>query len=190
MSTNWNQQPDQNDPSQQAGYGSQPSADPYAQPSAGTYGAQPSADPYAQPSADPYAQPSTPNYGYDQGQYAQQQYDPYAQQNPYQQNPYGYQQNAYQPYGAVAVPGAPYGVDPRTGLPYSSKSKLAAGLLQIFVGGLGIGRFYTGHYGIAIAQIAVTLVTFGVGAIWPLIDGILMLTGEPKDSDGYPLRPN
>ena len=37
--------------------------------------------------------------------------------------------------------------------------------------------------------IVVTWVTFGIGALWPLIDGIMMLAGEPKDSEGYPLRP-
>jgi TM2 domain-containing membrane protein YozV len=83
---------------------------------------------------------------------------------------------------------APFGIEPTTGLPYSSRSKVAAGLLQIFLGGLGIGRFYTGHVGIAIAQIVVTLITCGLGAIWPLIDGIMMLVGNPKDADGRPMR--
>ncbi len=84
---------------------------------------------------------------------------------------------------------APYGVDPRSGLPYSSRSKLAAGLLQIFLGGLGIGRFYTGHVGMAVAQIVVTFVTCGLGAIWPLVDGIMLLVADDaKDADGKPLR--
>ncbi|SKF94440.1 Conserved membrane protein of uncharacterised function [Mycobacteroides abscessus subsp. abscessus] len=61
--------------------------------------------------------------------------------------------------------------------------------MQIFLGAFGVGRFYTGHYGIAVAQIIVTWVTLGFGAIWPLIDGIIMLAGDVKDSDGYPLRP-
>src|SRR5690242_11992699 len=43
----------------------------------------------------------------------------------------------------------------------SDKSKMAAGLLQIFLGPFGVGRFYTGHVAIAIAQIAVTWVTCG-----------------------------
>lgn len=81
-------------------------------------------------------------------------------------------------------PAAPYGVDPRSGRPYSSRSKLAAGLLQIFVGGVGAGRWYTGHYGIAVLQ----LLTCGGLGIWALIDGILMLTGNVADADGYPLR--
>jgi len=72
---------------------------------------------------------------------------------------------------------------------YSDKSKVAAGLLEIFLGGFGAGRFYTGHTGIAIAQIAVTWLTCGFGAIWPLIDGILMLMGNVTDSEGRPLKP-
>ena len=83
---------------------------------------------------------------------------------------------------------APYGIDPVTGLPFSDKSKIIAGVLQIFLGGLGIGRFYMGNIGMAIAQIAVTFLTLGLGAIWPLIDGILILVGNPKDAQGRPLR--
>ena len=60
-------------------------------------------------------------------------------------------------------PNAPYGVDPMTGMPFSDKSKMVAGLLQIFLGSFGAGRFYTGHMGLAIAQIAVTWLTCGVG---------------------------
>ena len=83
---------------------------------------------------------------------------------------------------------APYGNHPRTGLPYSDKQKVVAGMLQIFAGGFGVGRFYTGHIGLAIAQIAVTWLTCGLGIFWPLVDGIIMLTGEPTDAQGRPLR--
>lgn len=86
------------------------------------------------------------------------------------------------------VGGAPYGIDPVTGLPFSDKSKMLAGMLQIFLGGFAVGRFYTGHTGIAIAQIAVTWLTCGLGAIWPLVDGIMMLTGKVPDAQGRPLR--
>jgi TM2 domain-containing membrane protein YozV len=90
--------------------------------------------------------------------------------------------------GPMVAGGAPFGVDPITGMPYSDKSKMAAGLLQIFLGSFGVGRFYTGHTGIAIAQIAVTWLTCGLGGIWPLIDGIMMLTGKVPDAQGRPLR--
>ncbi|MDY7224860.1 TM2 domain-containing protein [Hyalangium rubrum] len=95
-----------------------------------------------------------------------------------------------QPLTASTFSGAaPYGIDPKTGLPFSHRSKIVAGVLQICLGGLGIGRFYTGHVGIAIAQIAVTFLTCGLGALWPLIDGIMILVGEsPKDAEGKPLR--
>ncbi len=83
---------------------------------------------------------------------------------------------------------APYGVDPLTNLPYSSKSKVTAGILGIFLGGLGVGRFYTGQVGIGVAQLLVTIFTFGFGAWWGIIDGIVMLAGNPRDSNGLPLR--
>lgn len=57
------------------------------------------------------------------------------------------------------------GLDP-FGQPYSDKSKVVAGVLQILLGGFGIGRFYLGYVGIGIAQIIVTVITFGIGSIW------------------------
>lgn len=70
-----------------------------------------------------------------------------------------------------------------------NKSKLAAGLLQIFLGGFGVGRFYLGYTGIGIAQLLLTFFTFGIGSIWGLIDGILILTGSvSEDADGFLLR--
>jgi len=92
------------------------------------------------------------------------------------------------PGGPGAPGGAPYGVDPVTGIPFSDKSKVVAGILQLLLGGFGAGRFYTGHTGIAIAQIAVTWFTCGLGVLWPFIDGIMMLTGKVTDSQGRPLR--
>jgi len=69
------------------------------------------------------------------------------------------------------------------------KSKLAAGLLGIFLGGFGIHRFYLGYVGIGIVQIIVTLITFGFGALWGFIEGILILAGGmDKDAQGRPLR--
>jgi len=85
------------------------------------------------------------------------------------------------------VPGAPYGIDPKSGLPFSDKSKIIAGLLQLLLP-LGIGRMYAGQTGLGVAQLLVTVFTCGVGAIWPFIDGIVMLVTDPRDGNGRPLR--
>jgi hypothetical protein len=104
---------------------------------------------------------------------------------------YGQQAPAppYDGYGAGPRPPgnmlAPFGVDPMTGLPFSDKSKVVAGLLQIFLGTFGVGRFYTGHVAIAVLQLLFGWLTCG---IWPLVDGILMLAGKVKDAEGRPLR--
>ncbi len=84
-------------------------------------------------------------------------------------------------------PAAPYGVHPVTGVPYSDKNQLVAGLLQILIP-LGIGRMYMGDTKTGISQLVVTLATCGIGAIWPFIDGILILVGDPVDQHGRPLR--
>ena len=69
-----------------------------------------------------------------------------------------------------------------------SKSKMTAGLLGIFLGGLGIHNFYLGYTGKAIAQIVLSL-CFGAGAVWGLIEGILILCGKiNKDAKGNPLK--
>ena len=131
-----------------------------------------------------------PEDGDDRSSYGQQQ--PYGQQPGYPpQQPYGQQPGYGQQYpyaGAYgASPAAPYGVHPTTGIPYSDKSKLVAGLLQLLLP-LGIGRLYTGYTGLGLAQLAVTILTCGLGAIWPFIDGIIMLATDSKDAQGYVLR--
>ncbi|MBS9532152.1 TM2 domain-containing protein [Mycobacterium sp. M1] len=101
--------------------------------------------------------------------------------------PGAYPQTGYHPqqgYPQYPTPGGGYGY----GGQLSDKSKIVAGLLQIFLGGFGVGRFYLGYTGIGIAQIAATWLTFGLGAIWPFIDGILMLVGKVPDAQGRPLR--
>lgn len=104
-------------------------------------------------------------------------------------SPPAYSQPAYGQGGfAPGIdPAAPYGVHPVTGVPYSDKSKLVAGLLQLLIP-LGIGRMYIGDTRTGVIQLVVTIVTCGLGALWPFIDGILMLVGDPVDSLGRPLR--
>ncbi len=75
------------------------------------------------------------------------------------------------------------------------KSKMAAGLLGIFLGALGIHRFYLGYVGIGVAQLVLCLlgiVTCGISSaaawLWGLIEGIMILTGSiNKDAEGKPL---
>lgn len=110
------------------------------------------------------------------------EYQPY---QPYQQQPPPHGQRPPTPYGYH--PAAPYGVDPYSGVAYSDKSKLVAGLLQILVP-LGIGRMYMGHTGLGVVQLLVTIFTCGVGSLWPFIDGIVILAGSPRDSHGRPMR--
>lgn len=95
------------------------------------------------------------------------------------------------PPGAYYDPLAPYGRHPVTGEPYSDKSKVIAGLLQLLglFGILGIGRFYLGYTALGVAQLLVGIFTCGVGAIiWGLIDAILLLTDKVRDPQGRPLR--
>ncbi len=73
-----------------------------------------------------------------------------------------------------------------------SKSKIAAGLLGIFLGSLGVHNFYLGYTGKAVAQLLITLLSCGflslVSGLWGLIEGILILTGSiDKDGNGNPL---
>ena len=66
---------------------------------------------------------------------------------------------------------------------YQQKVWLTTLLLCIFVGGLGVHRFYTGHTGIGIVQ----LLTLGGCGIWSLIDLIMIITDKFTDSNGMPL---
>ena len=113
----------------------------------------------------------TPEGNNQQAQY--QQANPNEQQN-YQQPQYQ-QQYQQQPAG-------------------SQKSKLAAGLLAIFLGSLGIHNFYLGFTKRGVLQLLISLLTFGIGApviaIWALIEGIFYLTsheGYTTDANGVPL---
>jgi TM2 domain-containing membrane protein YozV len=119
----------------------------------------PPSPPYGQPTPPPYGQPGQPGY-------------------------------PVPPPGAYGVSSTtPYGIHPVTGIPYSDKSKLIAGILQILLGGFGIGRFYIGDTKIGVWQIVVTILTCGIGAIWGLIDGIMILVNDnTTDAQGRPLR--
>ena len=77
-----------------------------------------------------------------------------------------------------------------TGQPFSDKSKIIAGLLQLLslVGIGGIGRFYIGDIGMGVAQLLVGWLTCGIGLIWSIVDAVLILTDKVLDPQGRPLR--
>ncbi len=129
-------------------------------------------------------------------------YDP--NQQPPAQQPGGYSYPTSGAPGYQPTSGAPatrpprvyqqpgYGQQPAQydaqGRPLSDKSKLTAGLLGIFLGVFGAGRFYTGHTGLAVGQLLVSLFTCGIGALWGFIDGIMLLVNGGTDSEGRVLR--
>ncbi len=101
--------------------------------------------------------------------------------------------------GTQAVPGA--AVCTQCGVvlgdtviaPENQKSKIAAGLLAIFLGGIGVHNFYLGYTGKAVAQLLIFLLTCSFGGIitgvWALIEAIMIFTGSiNKDGKGVPLK--
>ena len=168
---------------QQQPYGSDSVPQPAqpAQPAQPSYGQDAAQQPqgYGAPQPAAYAQPAAGSYGQQQPQYGQPA-------GAYAQPQYGQPQYTAAPYAA-----APVG--------QSSKSKLAAGLLGIFLGGLGVHNFYLGNTGKAVAQLLLTLVGWillGLGpiaaAIWGFVEGIIILCSKPgspwhKDANGYEL---
>lgn len=62
----------------------------------------------------------------------------------------------------------------------SDKDWLVTLLLSLFLGTLGIHRFYVGKIGTGILQ----LITLGGCGVWTLIDLIMIITGNFKDKDG------
>ena len=62
----------------------------------------------------------------------------------------------------------------------SDKDWLVTLLLCLFVGSIGVHRFYVGKIGTGILQ----LITFGGCGIWTIIDLIMIITGNFKDVDG------
>ena len=75
----------------------------------------------------------------------------------------------------------------------NQKSKLAAGLLGIFLGAFGVHNFYLGYNEKAVAQLLITILSCGilsvVSGIWGLIEGILILTDSiTVDAEGNKLR--
>lgn len=128
---------------------------------------QPAAQPY---NPNPYAsqQPAQPFYGqptYGQPTYGQPDYTQSAQP------PY-YQQQTQPRYEQPSYNQPPI---------YAQKSKIVAGLLGLFLGGLGVHNFYLGYTGKAVAQLLLTLIGWIIligpiiSGIWALIESVLIL---------------
>lgn len=66
----------------------------------------------------------------------------------------------------------------------SNKSGIACLLLLIFLGGLGIHRFYVGKVGTGI----LFLITCGGFGIWWLVDLIMLCMGSFTDAAGLPVK--
>jgi hypothetical protein len=67
---------------------------------------------------------------------------------------------------------------------FSDKDWTVALILSIFLGTLGIDRFYLGHTGLGILK----LITCGGCYIWWLYDLIMIATGKLGDVNGMPLK--
>lgn len=68
----------------------------------------------------------------------------------------------------------------------SDKNWLVTLLLCLFVGAIGVHRFYAGKIGTGILQ----LITLGGCGIWTIIDLIMIITGNFTDKDGNPITNN
>lgn len=169
------------DPRQEQPYGQAPQSQ-YGQ--GAQYGQAPQ---YEQPQ---YGQPQ---YGQSRPQYGQAQYGQPQPGYSQQYGQFGYDQQAYR-----QMPG--YQPQPQQPAYYPQpKSKLAAGLLGIFLGALGVHNFYLGYTGKAVAQLLLTLVgwvLFGLGPVvawvWGLIESILILCSTygsnwHRDAKGFEL---
>ena len=115
------------------------------------------------PEGQPQGQPSQ----YGQPQWGQQPPPYYVPPQKFPQQP---QWGMQQPYQQMGI----------------QKDWLTTLLLCIFLGILGVHRFYTGHIVVGLIQ----LFTFGGCGIWWLIDLVMIATGSFTDSNGLPLLKN
>lgn len=140
---------------------------------------QPAAQPY---NPNPYAsqQPAQPFYGqptYGQPDYTQSAQTPYDQQPAQPQ----YTQPAYNQPPIYAQQAYYQAAQQQPGYGYAQKSKIVAGLLGLFLGGLGVHNFYLGYTGKAVAQLLLTLIGWIIlvgpiiSGIWALIEAVLIL---------------
>lgn len=100
------------------------------------------------------------------------------------------------PEGAVYCSGCGASLE-QNAAPRTGKSRLAVGLIALFLGSLGIHNFYLGYTNKGLTQLLVSLIggafTCGIAtvavAIWALIEAIQIFTGTiATDANGVPLR--
>lgn len=111
-------------------------------------------------------QAQNPNPGYNGG------YTPPPMYNPPQ----------YQPQTGIAPPPG-----------YVQKSRVAAGILAIVMGSLGVHSFYLGNNSRGLMQLLISLLTCGLGGIamhiWGIVEGVRILDGRINtDANGVFLK--
>ncbi len=93
--------------------------------------------------------------------------------------------NQYQPRAIPSSAASPLAaIHEQASANAGEKSFLAAFLLSLFLGMLGVDRFYLGKTGTGILK----LMTFGGFGIWAVIDIVMILSNHTKAKDGTPLR--
>ncbi len=84
------------------------------------------------------------------------------------------------------------GYNPYAPTVHVPRSKVTAGLLAIFLGWLGIHRFYLGYNAIGTLMLVLSIFSCGWLAIpvyiWAIIEGVLIFTGQFRDAQGMPLK--
>src|SRR5215467_2581394 len=120
-------------------------------------------------------------------------YNPDQPQQPYgqepSQQPWGQPPSQYPPqqqYGQPQYQQPQYGQPPYGNVQAQQKDWLTTLLLCLFLGWIGVHRFYTGHTVIGVIQ----LLTAGGCGIWWIVDLIMILTNSYRDSNGFPLVRN